>query len=64
MGDKGSPNEVCRSLPYVGKEIPMEVEKDFTVVLATCEMASTSEMPLCSTMRILEKHSDWILKRR
>jgi len=43
--------------------MPIKVEKDFTVVLATSEMASNSEMRLCNTMRILKKYSDWILKK-
>jgi len=52
---KVSQNEVCNFLPHVGKEIPIKVEKDFTVLLATSGMVSNTDMCLCNSMKILEK---------
>jgi len=53
MRDKVDPTEVCIFLPYIRKEIPKKVEKDFIVLLASAAIASNSDALLFNILKKL-----------
>jgi len=57
MKDKVSSNGVCRFLPYIGKEIPKKVEKDFPTLLAHYEMASREGISFYNSMKTQQKNT-------
>jgi len=57
MRDKVDPTEVCIFLPYIRKEIPKKVEKDFPTFLAHYEMASREGISFYNSMKTQQKNT-------